>query len=90
MAASTSVQRRLAILGRHVSVGVAAGHVRPLSIQTTSDKTVMKDEYGNMDDSGEAFRLPRLQLESGRVLLDAEVRYRTFGTLNQRRDNALV
>ena len=90
MAASSSVKRRLATLGRHVSVGETSSQVRPLCIQATSEQDTMKDEYGEMNASGETFTLQSLKLESGRVLQNAEVRYRTWGTLNERRDNAIV
>ena len=90
MAASSAVQRRLATIANHVSFGKTSGRDRPVSIHLTSQGGGMKDEYGQMDASGETFTLPRFELESGRILQDVEVRYRTWGTLNLRRDNALV
>ncbi|KAK3286933.1 hypothetical protein CYMTET_5535 [Cymbomonas tetramitiformis] len=50
----------------------------------------MADEYGKMDASGETFRLSTFKLESGTILREVEVRYRTWGTLNASRDNAVV
>ena len=51
----------------------------------------MQDEYGAMDASGETFVHPRdFVLESGAVLKQAQVRYRTFGSLNSGRTNAMV
>lgn len=52
----------------------------------------MKDEYGQMDDSGETYRYPHgpYQLESGQTLPIAELRYQTYGELNEARDNVLV
>jgi len=50
----------------------------------------MDDEYGKMDDDGDTFVTPRFELENGKVLRDAQVRYRTFGALNPAKDNAMV
>ena len=60
---------------------------RPLS---TGDGGGMEDEYGVMDSSGETYNVPRFSLESGKVLKDVKVRYRTWGELNSNGDNALV
>lgn len=51
----------------------------------------MKDEYGAMDDSGKTFVLDNFVLENGQVLPEAQLRYQTYGTLNEAtRDNVLV
>ena len=52
----------------------------------------MQDEYGDMDSSGETFIVGGrgFQLECGRVLKGAQVRYRTYGTLNAAKTNAMV
>ena len=54
------------------------------------DGKAMNDEYGAMTDEGETYETPRFELESGAVLEPAVVRYQTYGTLNARRDNAMV
>ena len=50
----------------------------------------MEDEYGAMDSDGETFVVPRFTLESGEVLREATVRYKTWGALNEARDNVMV
>ena len=50
----------------------------------------MEDEYGKMDSSGETYKVSNFLLESGKVLKNVEVKYRTWGKLNSNRDNALV
>lgn len=50
----------------------------------------MKDEYGEMDSEGHSFVKQNFQLENGTVLPTAELRYQTYGELNDRRDNVLV
>ena len=51
----------------------------------------MKDEYGAMDDSGDTFVYDGdFVLENGQVLPFAQLRYQTYGTLNEQRDNVLV
>jgi homoserine O-acetyltransferase/O-succinyltransferase len=52
----------------------------------------MKDEYGAMDDSGLTFVYNGdYVLENGQVLPHAQLRYQTYGTLNeQTRDNVVV
>ena len=53
--------------------------------------TEMKDEYGAMDDSGDTYVFPGdFTLENGQVLPQAQLRYQTYGDLNQSRDNVLV
>ena len=50
----------------------------------------MKDEYGTMDDSGETFVVDQFVLESGVVLPQAQLRYQTYGSLNEACDNVVV
>jgi len=50
----------------------------------------MQDEYGDMDSSGETFHIARFELESGRVLENVQIRYRTYGELSGERDNCVV
>jgi homoserine O-acetyltransferase/O-succinyltransferase len=50
----------------------------------------MKDEYGQMDDSGETYLHGDFTLENGQVLQQAQLRYQTYGRLNEARDNVLV
>eukprot|EP00596_Hydrurales_sp_CCMP1899_P007200 CAMPEP_0119037556 /NCGR_PEP_ID=MMETSP1177-20130426/5989_1 /TAXON_ID=2985 /ORGANISM="Ochromonas sp, Strain CCMP1899" /LENGTH=374 /DNA_ID=CAMNT_0006999001 /DNA_START=312 /DNA_END=1436 /DNA_ORIENTATION=- len=50
----------------------------------------MKDEYGDMDSSGDTYVIKNFQLESGEVLPEAQCRYNTYGQLNAAKDNLLV
>ena len=50
----------------------------------------MQDEYGDMDASGETYVIKSFKLESGKVLKNVEIRYRTYGDLNETRDNCVV
>lgn len=51
----------------------------------------MQDEYGRMDAAGESYAVDNFVLESGAVLKRAQLRYRTYGRLNETtRDNVLV
>ena len=51
----------------------------------------MQDEYSDMDSSGETFVYDgKFVLDSGRALTSPQVRYRTYGTLNKERTNAMV
>ena len=52
--------------------------------------STMKDEYAKMDASGETYLTRNFMLESGQVLPQAQVRYKTFGKLNAKRDNLFV
>ena len=51
-------------------------HLPPPS--TSSKTNEMKDEYGDMDCSGETFVAKNFVLESGEVLLEAHVREEFF------------
>lgn len=66
---------------------------------TTNKKkaTTMDDEYGEMTSEGSIYKhvcsktgRSQFTLESGCVLEDAELRYQTYGKLNQTKDNVLV
>lgn len=50
----------------------------------------MKDEYGEMTADGESYIKENFVLESKAVLPEAELRYQTYGELNEARDNVLV
>lgn len=50
----------------------------------------MADEYGHMDSSGLTYRRSHYKLESGEVLPEVEVRYKSYGNLNEGRDNVIV
>lgn len=50
----------------------------------------MKDEYGIMDSAGRTFTVHNFRLESGAILPVAELRYQTYGRLNEARTNVLV
>jgi len=55
-----------------------------------SDAAPMEDEYGVMDDSGLTFTAQQYELESGTTMQEVDLRYRTWGTLNEAKDNAIV
>lgn len=50
----------------------------------------MKDEYGEMTAEGESFVQDNFVLENNVVLPQAELRYQTYGTLNEAKDNVVV
>lgn len=50
----------------------------------------MQDEYGKMDASGNTYRLENYSLELGDELPEVEIRYKTFGKLNEAKDNVVV
>jgi len=66
-------------------------HIRKLSSSPTSHKSGMDDEYGEMTADGQTYKHESpFVLESGDVLYDAQLRYMTYGTLNESRDNVIV
>ena len=50
----------------------------------------MKDEYGEMTADGESYIEKDFVLENSVVLPEAELRYQTYGELNEARDNVIV
>lgn len=58
--------------------------------QRRSFSQEMKDEYGEMTADGDSFIKENFVLENQVVLPQAELRYQTYGTLNEERDNVLV
>ncbi|KAL3921628.1 MAG: hypothetical protein SGILL_002647 [Bacillariaceae sp.] len=50
----------------------------------------MKDEYGEMTADGESFIQTDFVLENQAVLPEAELRYQTYGELNEAKDNVVV
>ena len=50
----------------------------------------MQDEYGTMDCSGHAHKMLNFELEKGGVLPELELRYKTFGKINEAKDNVVV
>lgn len=58
---------------------------------TPTPSAGMEDEYGDLKDEGETYTHPTpFLLESGETLQNASLRYMTYGTLNEARDNVLV
>ena len=49
----------------------------------------LRDEYSGMDHNDSYFLVPSFKLESGRVLTNVRVAYRTWGTLSAAADNCL-
>jgi homoserine O-acetyltransferase len=65
------------------------GHDVPQSGGVSQD--AFSSEYASpLDASGQTHTVPELVLESGRRMQDVEVRYRTWGQLNDARDNVIV
>ena len=67
--------------------------LRSLSTTTVEDAVEsdnMEDEYGDMDDSGLTYTIDALELECGETLIQPQLRYRSWGTLNEAKDNAIV
>ncbi len=60
------------------------------SSTSAHNDSALQDEYGEMDDSGETYTIANFRLESGKVIDQVDVRYRTWGELNDTADNALV
>jgi homoserine O-acetyltransferase len=57
----------------------------------STDKSGMDDEYGEMTNDGHTYEHPTdFELESGVKLPNAQIRYMTYGTLNEARNNVLV
>jgi homoserine O-acetyltransferase/O-succinyltransferase len=52
-------------------------------------ESAMKDEYGTMDSQGDTFECSDYVLESG-AKFRCQLRYKTYGTLNEQRDNCVV
>lgn len=50
----------------------------------------MKDEYGQMTADGESYAKADFILENEAILPEAELRYQTYGRLNEAKDNVLV
>lgn len=51
----------------------------------------MQDEYGDMTSEGHTYYYgDDFVLDSGQVLPEPQIRYQTYGTLNEKRDNVLV
>lgn len=63
------VQSRLRLMAEGNSIHVLSRNMS--SLKSTS--TVMKDEYGEMDSSGETFMAKNFVLESGETLKEAHV-----------------
>jgi len=56
-----------------------------------SGKSEMDDEYGEMTADGHTYVHPSpFILESGETIENAQIRYMTYGTLNEAKDNVLV
>ena len=50
----------------------------------------MADEYGKMDSAGETYVIPKFVLDSGKVVEECQVRYRTWGELNAAKNNVVM
>mmetsp|Transcript_7736 Transcript_7736/g.10300 ORF Transcript_7736/g.10300 Transcript_7736/m.10300 type:complete len:411 (+) Transcript_7736:76-1308(+) len=57
---------------------------------TLRNTSSMADEYDNLDSSGRICTLEDYKLECGKLLRKPQVCYNTWGTLNEKQDNAMV
>jgi len=55
-----------------------------------SSKPLLKDEYGKMDASGEDFLIDDFKTELGHTFPQIRLKFKTWGTLNEKGDNAMV
>jgi homoserine O-acetyltransferase len=58
--------------------------------QQSQQEEEMKDEYGEMTADGESYIEKDFVLENSVVLPEAELRYQTYGQLNDAKDNVIV
>ena len=58
--------------------------------QQSQQEEEMKDEYGEMTADGESYIEKDFVLENSVVLPQAELRYQTYGRLNETKDNVIV
>lgn len=58
--------------------------------QQSQQEEEMKDEYGEMTAEGESYIEKDFVLENSVVLPEAELRYQTYGQLNEAKDNVIV
>lgn len=63
---------------------------RSSSVKQESQQEEMKDEYGEMTADGESYIEKDFVLENSVILPEAELRYQTYGELNEARDNVIV
>ena len=74
----------------------SANNMQVLNYSTTtkassSTKSGMDDEYGEMTTDGDTYVHPSpFILESGQTISEAQLRYMTYGTLNEAKDNVIV
>ena len=72
---------------RHFSGTAAAA---PATTTTTTTAAAMEDEYGEMTADGDTHVEPNFVLENGIALKEAQLRYQTYGSLNDAKDNVIV
>lgn len=72
------------------SFSSAGGRLWAAGAQHRSFSQEMKDEYGEMTADGDSYVKKNFVLENQVVLPQAELRYQTYGTLNEAKDNVLV
>ncbi|KAL3916722.1 MAG: hypothetical protein SGILL_005050 [Bacillariaceae sp.] len=65
-------------------------HERKFHSSPLRHQEEMKDEYGEMTADGESFVQENFVLENQVVLPEAELRYQTYGKLNESKDNVVV
>jgi homoserine O-acetyltransferase len=73
---------------RYASLSASRSHIGSQARRRFSKG--MQDEYGEMTAEGETFAKNRFILENGCELPLAQLRYQTYGQLNDERDNVVV
>ena len=81
--------KRVSSSGSAKRVAQAAGRSVATALGFLEDGS-MRDEYDVMDSSGETFEIRDFVLESGVVMPQVQVRYNTYGELNEAKDNVLI
>ena len=78
-------------LRAHAPLIRARGTARAMNAAAALNANALVDEYGDMSgNSGETHVLSDLKLECGQVLHQVPCRYKTWGALNEAKDNVIL
>lgn len=81
---------KLSSVYRQPSNTIASAQMLFSSASAAEDESLLKDEYANMDDSGDTFIVNNFKTDYGDIIPEARVRYKTWGKLNEDKTNVLV